>query len=281
VKLLRYGQPGSEKPGILDQNGALRDLGDHVADINGDTINPRGLAALAKLDVETLPIVNGAPRIGACVNGVGKFVCIGLNYSDHAKEAAMALPTEPMMFLKATSAICGPNDDLEKPVGATALDWEVELGVVIGTRAKRVSEDAALDHVAGYCVVNDASERTFQLHRQGQMTKGKSHDTFGPIGPWLVTKDEVPDPQALSLSTVVDGETMQNGTTSTMVYPVRMLVSYLSQFMTLQPGDIIATGTPAGVGMGKKPTPIYLSEGQVITLSVDRLGQQRHRVVGA
>lgn len=281
MKLLRYGQPGSEKPGILDQNGALRDLGDHVADINGDTINPRGLAALAKLDVETLPIVNGAPRIGACVNGVGKFVCIGLNYSDHAKEAAMALPTEPMMFLKATSAICGPNDDLEKPVGATALDWEVELGVVIGTRAKRVSEDAALDHVAGYCVVNDASERTFQLHRQGQMTKGKSHDTFGPIGPWLVTKDEVPDPQALSLSTVVDGETMQNGTTSTMVYPVRMLVSYLSQFMTLQPGDIIATGTPAGVGMGKKPTPIYLSEGQVITLSVDRLGQQRHRVVGA
>jgi len=279
MKLLRYGKPGLERPGILDGSGNIRDLGEHLPDITGATIGPKALAAIAAIDVQSLPRVTGSPRIGACVGDVRKLVCIGLNYSDHAAEAGMALPSEPMVFHKATSSICGPDDDLELPPGATALDWEVELGVIIGTKAKGVSEREAMDHVAGYCAVNDASERDFQLQRQGQMTKGKSHDTFGPIGPWLVTKDDIPDPQALSLSTKVDGATMQNGTTANMVYPVRMLVAYLSRFMTLEPGDVIATGTPAGVGMGMKPAPVYLSAGQVVELEVEKLGRQRHMVV--
>jgi 2-keto-4-pentenoate hydratase/2-oxohepta-3-ene-1,7-dioic acid hydratase in catechol pathway len=274
MKLLRYGAPGAEKPAILDADGAIRDLSGHVSDIGGKEIDPAGLAALAKLDPTTLPLVAGTPRIGPCVTGTGKFICIGLNYADHAAESGMAVPPEPVIFMKATSAIVGPNDDLLIPRGSEKTDWEVELGVVIGKTAKYVSEADALDYVAGYCTVHDVSERAFQIERSGQWTKGKSCDTFGPIGPWLVTKDEVADPQNLGLWLKVNGETVQNGTTKTMVYGAAFLVSYLSQFMSLHPGDIISTGTPPGVGMGMKP-PRYLKAGDVVELGIEGLGSQK------
>ena len=278
MKLLRYGPRGLERPALLDDAGRMRDLGGEIDDINPSTIGPEGLRRLAALRPEALPEVTGPVRIGPCVGRVGKIIGIGLNYSDHAAEAGMALPTEPILFMKATSAICGPADDLELPRGSKKLDWEVELGVVIGTRAKNVTRDQALSHVAGYCTLNDASERAFQIERFGQWSKGKSHDTFAPIGPWLVSADEVGDPQALSLGASVNGEVMQDGTTATMVFKVDELIAYLSQFMTLEPGDIIATGTPPGVGMGMKP-PRYLAADDVLTLEVAGLGRQEHRVV--
>lgn len=274
MKLLRYGETGSEKPGLLDADGTIRDLSGHVADIGGKAIEPASLAALAKLDPKTLPAVAGSPRIGPCVANVGKFICIGLNYSDHAAETGSAVPSEPIVFMKANSAIVGPNDDVLIPRGSEKTDWEVELAIVIGKSAKYVSEADALDYVAGYCVAHDVSERAFQVERKGQWTKGKSCDTFGPIGPWLVTKDEVANPQDLGMWLKVNGETMQDGTTRTMVYGVSYLVSYLSQFMSLHPGDVIATGTPPGVGMGKKP-PRYLKAGDVVELSVQGLGTQK------
>jgi len=278
MKLLRYGNPGAEKPGLLDPEGRIRDLSGVVADIAGSSLLPESLAKLRQINLATLPLVSGSPRLGACVGSVGKFVCIGLNYSDHAAESGMAVPAEPVVFMKATSAICGPNDDVVIPRNAEKTDWEVELGVVIGKEAKYVSEEDALSHVAGFCVVNDLSERAFQLEGTGQWVKGKSADTFGPIGPWLVTADEVPDPQNLHLWLEVDGHRYQNGSTSTMVFGVAHLVSYLSRFMSLQSGDIISTGTPPGVGLGKKP-PVYLREGNVMTLGVEGLGEQRQRVV--
>lgn len=274
MKLLRYGAPGAEKPALLDADGKIRDLSGHVADIGGKDIDPAALSALAKLDPANLPLVSGTPRIGPCVAGTGKFICIGLNYADHAAESGMAVPPEPVVFMKATSAIVGPNDDLLIPRGSEKTDWEVELGVVIGKTAKYVSEADALDYVAGYCTVHDVSERAFQIERSGQWTKGKSCDTFGPIGPWLVTKDEVADPQNLNLWLKVNGETVQNGTTKTMVYGAAFLVSYLSQFMSLHPGDIISTGTPPGVGMGMKP-PRYLKAGDTVELGIEGLGSQK------
>lgn len=278
MKLLRYGPPGHEKPGLLDDDGNLRDLSGHVADIAGDVLLPDSLARLKALDSASLPRVEGNPRLGACVGGTGKFICIGLNYSDHAAETGATVPPEPIIFMKATSAIAGPNDTIEIPRDSLKTDWEVELGVVIGKTAKYVSERDAMDHVAGYCVINDVSERAFQAERQGQWTKGKSADTFGPTGPWLVTPDEVPHPQSLPLWLEVNGHRYQNGSTSTMVYGVRYLVAYLSQFMSLQPGDIISTGTPPGVGLGQKP-PVYLKPGDVVTLGIEGLGQQRQTVV--
>jgi 2-keto-4-pentenoate hydratase/2-oxohepta-3-ene-1,7-dioic acid hydratase in catechol pathway len=274
MKLLRYGETGSEKPGLLDADGTIRDLSGHVADIGGNVLEPASLASLAKLDPKTLPAVAGNPRIGPCVANVGKFICIGLNYSDHAAETGSAVPSEPIVFMKANSAIVGPNDDVLIPRGSEKTDWEVELAIVIGKSAKYVSEADALDYVAGYCVAHDVSERAFQVERKGQWTKGKSCDTFGPIGPWLVTKDEVANPQDVGMWLKVNGETMQDGTTKTMVYGVAYLVSYLSQFMSLHPGDVIATGTPPGVGMGKKP-PRYLKPGDVVELSVEGLGTQK------
>jgi 2-keto-4-pentenoate hydratase/2-oxohepta-3-ene-1,7-dioic acid hydratase in catechol pathway len=274
MKLLRYGETGSEKPGLLDADGTIRDLSGHVADIGGNVLEPASLASLAKLDPKTLPAVAGNPRIGPCVANVGKFICIGLNYSDHAAETGSAVPSEPIVFMKANSAIVGPNDDVLIPRGSEKTDWEVELAIVIGKSAKYVSEADALDYVAGYCVAHDVSERAFQVERKGQWTKGKSCDTFGPIGPWLVTKDEVANPQDVGMWLKVNGETMQDGTTRTMVYGVAYLVSYLSQFMSLHPGDVIATGTPPGVGMGKKP-PRYLKPGDVVELSVEGLGTQK------
>jgi 2-keto-4-pentenoate hydratase/2-oxohepta-3-ene-1,7-dioic acid hydratase in catechol pathway len=278
MKLLRFGEPGAERPALLDSNGGLRDLSSIVPDIAGNTLTPTSLASLRQIDPATLPIVHGIHRTGPCVSAVGKFICIGLNYSDHAAESGMALPSEPIIFMKATSAICGPNDDVVIPRGSTKTDWEVELAVVIGSTAKYVSEQEALSHVAGYCVINDLSERAFQLESTGQWVKGKSADTFGPIGPWLVTTDEVPDPQALGLWLDVDSHRFQNGNTRTMLFGVAHLISYLSRFMSLQPGDIISTGTPPGVGLGQKP-PIYLRPGNVMTLGVDGLGQQRQQVV--
>jgi 2-keto-4-pentenoate hydratase/2-oxohepta-3-ene-1,7-dioic acid hydratase in catechol pathway len=274
MKLLRYGETGSEKPGLLDADGTIRDLSGHVADIGGNVLEPASLASLAKLDPKTLPAVAGNPRIGPCVANVGKFICIGLNYSDHAAETGSAVPSEPIVFMKANSAIVGPNDDVLIPRGSEKTDWEVELAIVIGKSTKYVSEADALDYVAGYCVAHDVSERAFQVERKGQWTKGKSCDTFGPIGPWLVTKDEVANPQDVGMWLKVNGETMQDGTTRTMVYGVAYLVSYLSQFMSLHPGDVIATGTPPGVGMGKKP-PRYLKPGDVVELSVEGLGTQK------
>jgi ureidoglycolate lyase len=265
---------------MLDASAAIRDLSSVVADISCDTLSPEGLARLAAIDPETLPLVQGNPRIGACVGQVGKMICIGLNYSDHAAEAGMDVPTEPILFSKATSAICGPNDDIEIPRGSQATDWEVELGVVIGTTAKYVSEADAMAHVAGYCIVNDVSERDFQLRRAGQWTKGKSHDTFGPTGPWLVSADEIPDPQALSMTLDVNGQRFQDGSTRTMVFGVAHVIAYLSQFMTLHPGDVIATGTPPGVGMGQKP-PVYLKPGDEVEAHVEGLGRQRQRAVQA
>ncbi|WP_374303483.1 fumarylacetoacetate hydrolase family protein [Ferrovibrio sp.] len=274
MKLLRYGPVGQEKPGLLDATGAIRDLSGIVPDINGAVLNPAGQAKLKALDPAKLPVVAGNPRLGPCVAGVGKFICIGLNYSDHAAETGAAVPPEPIIFMKATSAITGPNDDVIIPKNSQKTDWEVELGVVIGTEARYVSEADAMAHVAGYCLINDVSERAFQTERHGQWTKGKSADSFGPIGPWLVTADEVPDPQNLPMFCDVNGKRFQNGSTKTMVYGVRYLVSYLSQFMSLQPGDIISTGTPPGVGMGQKP-PIYLKDGDTIHLGIAGLGEQR------
>lgn len=280
MKLVRFGADGAEKPGLLDADGTIRDLSGVVEDIGGKVLSDAGLAELAALDPETLPAVAPGVRLGPPVAGVGKMICIGLNYADHAAEAGMAVPPEPVIFMKATSAICGPNDATQKPHGAEKLDWEVELAFVIGTRAKYVSEDKALEHVAGYMVCNDVSERAFQAERAGQWTKGKSHDTFAPLGPWLVTRDAVPDPQNLRLWLRVNDEICQNGSTATMVYGVAHLVSYLSQFMTLLPGDVITTGTPPGVGMGMKP-PRYLSPGDVVELGVEGLGEQRQVVVSA
>lgn len=279
MKLVRYGASGQEKPGMLDSNGTLRDLSGVVDDIHGDTLLPESLQKLAGLDPASLPAVSGSPRMGACVNGVGKFICIGLNYADHAAESGMQVPPEPVIFFKATSAICGPDDDIVIPRGSEKTDWEVELGVVIGKAAKYVDEASALEHVAGYCVINDVSERAFQLERAGQWVKGKSCDTFGPIGPWLVTRDEVPDPQDLAMWLEVDGKRYQDGSTKTMVYGVAHLVSYLSQFFTLQPGDVISTGTPPGVGMGQKPEPIYLRAGQAMSLGIEGLGTQTQQTV--
>ncbi|MBY6200921.1 fumarylacetoacetate hydrolase family protein [Maritalea mobilis] len=278
MKLLRYGEAGAEKPGILDAEGRLRDLSDHVGDISGAVLTPEGLASLSAIDPSSLPLVEGAPRIGACVGNIGKMVCVGLNYADHAAEAGMDIPPEPILFFKATSAICGPNDDIRIPRGSEKTDWEVELGIVIGKPASYVDEADAMDHVAGYCIVNDVSERAFQIERAGQWVKGKSADTFGPTGPWMVTADEVADPQALAMWLEVDGHRYQNGSTATMVYGVRHLVSYISQFMSLQPGDIISTGTPPGVGMGQKP-PVYLREGQEIACGIEGLGTQRQRTI--
>jgi 2-keto-4-pentenoate hydratase/2-oxohepta-3-ene-1,7-dioic acid hydratase in catechol pathway len=277
MKLLRFGEPGREKPGILDATGKIRDLSGVIGDIGGEHLQPEALARLATLDTATLPLVGGSPRLGPCVAGTGKFICIGLNYADHAAESGMAVPSEPVVFMKASSAIVGPDDDILIPRGSTKTDWEVELGVVIGKTAKYVAEADALDHVAGYCIAHDVSERAFQAERQGQWTKGKSCDTFGPLGPWLVTRDEVADPQNLAMRLSVNGETMQHGSTRTMVYGVAFLVSYLSQFMSLQPGDVISTGTPPGVGMGMKP-PRYLKAGDTVELSIEGLGSQRQSV---
>ena len=280
MKLVRYGPPGAEKPGLIDIGGALRDLSAHVPDIAGAALSDAALDRLRALDPATLPAVEGAPRLGPCVGGTGKFIGIGLNYSDHAAELGNPVPEEPIVFMKATSSICGPNDDVILPREATQVDWEVELGLVIGTEARYVAEAEALDHVAGYCVINDVSERHFQFHRGGQWVKGKSADTFGPVGPWLVTRDEVPDPQALRLWLEVDGEGQQDGTTATMIFGVAHLVSYLSRFMTLHPGDLIATGTPPGVGQGKTP-PTFLRAGQKMRLGVQGLGEQEQTVVPA
>ena len=281
MKLLRYGPTGQEKPGMLDASGTIRDLSGVIKDIDGTTIGADGLAKLAGLDPSSLPAVSGNPRLGACVGHVGKFICIGLNYADHAAESGLQVPPEPVIFMKCTSAICGPNDDVEIPRGSEKTDWEVELGVVIGKQTKYVDEKNAMDHVAGYCVINDVSERAFQAERAGQWTKGKSHDTFGPTGPWLVTKDEVADPQNLKMWLEVDGHRYQDGSTRTMVYKVAHLVSYLSQFMSLQPGDIISTGTPPGVGMGVKPNPVYLKPGQTMRLGIEGLGEQTQKTVQA
>ena len=278
MKLLRFGESGKERPGILHADGTIRDLSGIVPDIGGGTLLPDSIARLRSLDGNTLPKVSGSPRLGPCVSGVGKFICVGLNYSDHAAESNMPVPAEPIIFMKATSSICGPNDDVELPRGSLKSDWEVELGVVIGKPAKYVAEADALSHVAGFCVVNDLSERAYQLEGTGQWVKGKSADTFGPIGPWLVTSDEVPDCQNLPLWLEVDGTRHQNGTTATMVFGVKFLVSYLSRFMSLQSGDIISTGTPPGVGLGKKP-PIFLRAGNVMRLGVEGLGVQQQRVV--
>jgi 2-keto-4-pentenoate hydratase/2-oxohepta-3-ene-1,7-dioic acid hydratase in catechol pathway len=275
MKLLRYGPAGAEKPGVLDSAGRIRDLSGVVADIGGEVLTR--LDGL-QVDVEALPLVEGSPRLGPCVAGTGKFICIGLNYSDHAAETGAKVPPEPIIFMKATSAICGPNDPILIPRGSEKTDWEVELGVVIGKPAKYVSEADAMDHVAGYCVINDVSERAFQTERQGQWTKGKSCDNFGQTGPWLVTKDEVADPQDLGMWLRVGDQMMQNGSTRTMVYGVAYLVSYLSQFFTLHPGDIISTGTPPGVGLGMKP-PRYLKAGEVVTLGIAGLGEQRQEVM--
>ena len=279
MKLLRYGDLGAEKPGMLDANGTIRDLSGHIKDFSGEGLSDTTFSKLRALDPTNLPVIEASTRIGACVGSVGKFVCIGLNYADHAAESGMELPEEPVIFFKATSSIIGPNDDVEIPRHSVKTDWEVELGVVIGKHAKYVKKENALDHVAGYCVVNDLSERDFQLHRSGQWVKGKSADTFGPIGPWLVTRDEVPDPQNLAMYLEVNGHRYQDGSTETMHFDVATIVSHLSQFMSLQPGDVISTGTPPGVGMGQKPET-YLKSGDVIELEIEGLGLQR-QVVGA
>ncbi|MDO6964476.1 fumarylacetoacetate hydrolase family protein [Rhizobium alvei] len=278
MKLMRVGAPGAEKPAILAADGTIRDLSAHVADIGGAAISPDGLAKIAAIDPASLPVLSAGERIGACVAGTGKFICIGLNYSDHAAETNATVPSEPIIFMKATSAICGPNDNVLIPRGSEKTDWEVELGVIIGKTAKYVSEDDALDYVAGYCTINDVSERAFQTERQGQWTKGKSCDTFGPIGPWLVTKDEIADPQALPMWLTVNGEKVQDGNSKTMVYGVKHLVSYLSQFMSLHPGDVISTGTPPGVGLGMKP-PRFLKPGDVVELGIEGLGTQKQTFI--
>lgn len=278
MKLLRHGAAGAEKPGLMHSDGTIRDLSGHVQDIGGAALSDAGLAALRAIDASTLPIVPSSSRLGPCVAGTGKFICIGLNYADHAAESGMKVPPEPIIFMKATSAIVGPNDPIIIPRTSEKTDWEVELAVIIGTKAKYVAEADALNHVAGYAITNDVSERAFQTERSGQWTKGKSCDNFGQIGPWLVTRDDVSDPQNLKMWLTVDGKTMQNGSTNTMVYGVAFLVSYLSQFMTLHPGDVISTGTPPGVGMGQKP-PRFLRAGEVVELGIEGLGQQRQDVI--
>lgn len=281
MKLLRFGETGQEKPGLMGEDGIIRDLSGYVDDIGGAVLGDFELDRLRALDPANLPKVDDTVRMGPCVAGVGKVICIGLNYSDHAAEANMEVPPEPIIFFKATSAICGPNDDVEIPRGSAATDWEVELAFVIGKEAKYVSEEEALDHVAGYCVMNDVSERDFQLRRSGQWVKGKSADTFGPVGPFLVTRDEITDPQTLPMYLEVNGHRYQDGTTATMVFGVAFLLSYLSRFMSLQPGDIVTTGTPPGVGMGQKPAPIYLKPGDRMELGIEGLGVQRQLVKAA
>ena len=280
MKLVRYGEKGAEKPGLIDKSGQLRDLSGHIKDLHGEAYSPASLKKLAAVDPASLPAVSGKPRLGAPVVGISKYVAIGLNYSDHAKETGNPIPSEPIFFLKATTALSGPNDPVEKPRGSTKLDWEVEIAAIIGTRAKYVSEADALNHVAGYCICNDVSERNFQMERLGQWTKGKSHDTFGPLGPWLVTKDEIPNVQNLSMWLDVNGKRRQTGNTSTMIFSMAKCVSYVSQFMTLLPGDIITTGTPPGVGTGMKP-PQFLNVGDVVTLGIEGLGEQRQEIVAA
>lgn len=284
MKLLRYGAPGAEKPGLLDAAGRVRDLSGVVADIGGDTLRPKGIKALQKLDPESLPLVNGTPqedlRLGACVGNIGKYICIGLNYADHAEEAGMPIPEEPIIFNKWTSAVCGPNDPIQVPRGSVKTDWEVELGVVIGKPGVYIDESNAMDHVAGFCVINDVSERDFQLHRAGTWDKGKGCDTFGPTGPWLVTTDAVADMDALDMWLDVDGERMQSGSTATLIFRIPHLVSYCSQFMSLQAGDVISTGTPPGVGMGQTP-PRYLHGGETVSLGISGLGEQKSRVLKA
>ena len=278
MKLVRYGATGQEKPGMIDADGTLRDLSAHVADITGATLGDDSIAKLRALDPATLPAVEGSPRMGACVGDIGKFMCIGLNYADHAAETGADIPEHPILFMKANSAITGPNDDVVMPRGSVKTDWEVELGVVIGKAAKYVSEEEALEYVAGYCLCNDVSERHFQTSLTGQWTKGKSCDTFGPTGPWLVTRDEIEDPQNLDMWLDVNGKRMQTGNTKTMIFTVAQVISHLSQLFTLHPGDVISTGTPPGVGMGMKPEPVYLKDGDVMELSIQGLGIQRQNV---
>ena len=282
MKLLRYGPAGAEKPGLLDSEGRVRDLSGVIGDISGSVLTPDGLKHLAGVDVNSLPKVAGNPRLGPCVGSVGKFIGIGLNFADHAAETGMALPSEPIFFMKATSCLAGPNDDVIKPKDSTKMDWEVELGFVIGKKASYVSEAEALDHIAGFCLVNDVSEREFQVGRPGgQWDKGKGCDTFGPVGPWLVTQDEIGDTNNLGMWLEVNGKRYQNGNSATMVFKPAFLVSYLSRFFTLHPGDIVTTGTPPGVGMGQKPDPIFLNVGDVMHLGIDKLGEQRQKVVAA
>lgn len=280
MKLVRYGALGAEKPGLIDKSGQLRDLSAHVRDLDGEAYSPASLAKLAALDPAKLPAVDGKPRLGAPVTGISKFVAIGLNYVDHAKETGNPIPPEPIFFLKANSSLCGANDAVEKPRGSTKLDWEVEIAAIIGTRAKYVSEADALSHVAGYTICNDVSERNFQMERGGTWTKGKSHDTFGPVGPWLVTRDEISDVQKLSMWLDVNGKRCQTGSTSTMIFSMAKCISYVSQFLTLMPGDIITTGTPPGVGVGMKP-PKFLNPGDVVTLGIEGLGEQRQEIIEA
>src|SRR5271170_595230 len=281
MKLVRYGAMGHEKPGLIDKSGQLRDLSAHVKDLNGEAYAPASLAKLAALDPAKLAAVDGKPRIGAPVTGISKYVAIGLNYVDHAKETGNPIPAEPIFFLKANTALSGPYDKVEKPRGSTKLDYEVEIAAIIGTRAKYVSEADALNHVAGYCICNDVSERNFQLERGPTWTKGKSHDTFGPLGPWLVTKDEIKDVQKLSMWLDVNGERRQTGSTSTMIFTMAKCISYVSQFLTLLPGDIVTTGTPPGVATGMKPTPKFLNAGDVVTLGIEGLGEQRQEIIAA
>ena len=281
MKLLRIGNKGQERPALLDNNGQLRDLCAVIPDIAGDSLSPQSIARLQEIDPSTLPLVQGSPRIGACVGQVGKFICIGLNYADHAAETGAAIPAEPVVFSKWTSAIVGPDDDIEIPRNSRKTDWEVELGVVIGKGGRYISESDALEHVAGYCVINDVSEREFQLELGGTWDKGKGCDTFGPLGPWLVTRDEIADPHQLDLWLEVDGKRYQNGNTRTMIFQIPKIISYLSQFMSLQPGDVISTGTPPGVGLGIKPEPVYLRAGQQIRLGIAGLGEQNQRTVNA
>ena len=278
MKLLRYGPVGQEKPGLMDEDDNIRDLSAHVGDISGDVLRPEGLEKIAALDVSDLPVVDGSPRFGACVGDIGKFMCIGLNYTDHAAESGMPVPEEPILFAKFNSAISGPNDDVIMPRGSTKLDWEVEFGIVIGSKTKYIPEDQALEHVAGYCVINDVSERAYQLEGTGQWVKGKACDSFGPVGPWLVSKDEIPDPQNLRLWLEVNGNRYQDGNTSTMIFSAAHIVSYLSNLFTLYPGDVIATGTPPGVGSGMKP-PVFLQVGDKMRLGIDGLGEQIQVVV--
>ena len=279
MKLLRYGPKGSEKPGLLDADGKIRDLSGHVADITGAQLSPASLKALAAIDPATLPVVEGSPRYGVPVNGVSKFIAVGLNFADHAAESNLPIPEEPVLFTKAVSCLTGPNDNVMIPRGSAKTDWEVELGVVIGSRASYVTEDEALDYVAGYVLINDVSERAFQIERGGTWDKGKGCDTFGPVGPWMVTSDEVGDPQDLGMWLEVNGQRKQDGSSKTMIFPISKLVSYISEFMTLEPGDLITTGTPPGVGMGQKPEPVYLKAGDEIRLGIEKLGEQRQIVV--
>jgi 2-keto-4-pentenoate hydratase/2-oxohepta-3-ene-1,7-dioic acid hydratase in catechol pathway len=279
MKLVRYGAPGREKPGILDAQGRIRDLSRVVPDIAGEALSPKGLAKIRKAPVAKLPLVKGNPRIGPCVGRVGNFIAIGLNYSDHAAEAGMQLPKEPVIFNKAASCICGPNDDTVTPKESGKLDYEVELGIVIGSRARYLAKNKAMEAVAGYCLANDVSERIFQIERAGQWTKGKGCETFGPLGPWLVTKDEIRDPQTLDMWLTVNGQTRQKGSTRNMVFGVAHLVWYCSQFFVMEPGDVIITGTPSGVALGMKPAPVWLKPGDVVELGIDGLGEQRQKVV--